>query len=245
MHDYTFTLRSQNFDFPSLKNSSPSQFFGKLQLTQIPLNFKSYCCNFRGLGKNRVRLFSAYVPFLRYLIFNKIVYTPFFSCEKTLQNVTDDGKGISKGWSPWSDCKIRSLSMHNMSCYTTPHVFASFARLKKKVQPAWTFFQSLANDDVKVNKTHRIPSKIDLDITLSKYCLNFDEINSTKWNIKGNFRICYGTKLKKNNMENSHCHVWVLSAKIATSRSSLHRKYRAAWRQLSSGRAPYVCNEGP
>ena len=44
--------RSQNFDFLSLKNLSPGQFFRELQLTQISLNFKISCCNLkiRGLG---------------------------------------------------------------------------------------------------------------------------------------------------------------------------------------------------
>ena len=45
-------LPSQNFDFLNLKNVSPGQFFGELQLTQVSLIFKSSCCNLkiRGLG---------------------------------------------------------------------------------------------------------------------------------------------------------------------------------------------------
>ena len=39
--------RSQNFDFLSLQNSSPSHVLGKLQLTQISLNFKTSCCIIR------------------------------------------------------------------------------------------------------------------------------------------------------------------------------------------------------
>ena len=43
---------------------------------------------------------------------------------------------VYKGGSPFSecqsrDCKIRSLSMRNISCYTRPHDFTTFARLKK------------------------------------------------------------------------------------------------------------------
>ena len=42
-----------------------------------------------------------------------------------------------KGGSPFSDCesrdfKLRFLSMRSISCCTRPHVFTSFARLKKK-----------------------------------------------------------------------------------------------------------------
>ena len=41
---------SQNFGFLSLKNLSPV--FGELQLTQLSLNLKTYCCNLKikGLG---------------------------------------------------------------------------------------------------------------------------------------------------------------------------------------------------
>ena len=37
--------RSQNFNFLSLKNLSPSQFLGKPRLTQISFNFKNSCWN--------------------------------------------------------------------------------------------------------------------------------------------------------------------------------------------------------
>ena len=37
---------------------------------------------------------------------------------------------------------------------------------EKKVQLARTFFQLLANDGVKVNKTYRISAKIDLELDL-------------------------------------------------------------------------------
>ena len=42
---------TQNFDFVSLKSSFPGQ-FGEHQLTQISLNFQTFCCNLktRGLG---------------------------------------------------------------------------------------------------------------------------------------------------------------------------------------------------
>ena len=44
--------RSQNFDFLGLKNLLARSVFGKLQLTQISLNFKTSYCNLkiRGLG---------------------------------------------------------------------------------------------------------------------------------------------------------------------------------------------------
>ena len=70
-----------------------------------------------------------------------------------------------EGGSPLSDwksrdCKIRSLSMPSTSYCTRPHVFTSFARLKKKLNWLEFFFPSLANDNVKVNKTQRISAEI-------------------------------------------------------------------------------------
>ena len=52
-------LRSQNFDFPSLKNIRLQVSFGKLQLVQIPLKFKTSCCNLkiRDLEKTRWSFF--------------------------------------------------------------------------------------------------------------------------------------------------------------------------------------------
>ena len=45
--------KTQNCHFLSLKNLSPSQFLGELQLTQISLNFKTFCnLKIRGLGAN-------------------------------------------------------------------------------------------------------------------------------------------------------------------------------------------------
>ena len=47
-------------------------------------------------------------------------------------------------------------------------------------------------------------------------------------------------KIEKNNHEKLAYHVWdLLAAKITTTRSLLHRKYPAAWRQPPSGRAPW------
>ena len=69
------------------------------------------------------------------------------------------------------DSKIRSLSMPSISCWTIPHVFTSFARLKK-VQLAQRFLQSLANDDVKVNKNiESLLKKIDLETKLIVWVL--------------------------------------------------------------------------
>ena len=65
-----------------------------------------------------------------------------------------------KGGSPLSDGKSQdsnmSLSMPSIGFCTRPHVFILFAGWK-----TWTFYQSPANDDVKVNKTQRISAKID------------------------------------------------------------------------------------
>ena len=47
-----------------------------------------------------------------------------------------------------------------VSVVAQDHVFTSFAGLKKKIQLVWTFFQLLANDDVTVNVTQRISTKI-------------------------------------------------------------------------------------
>ena len=40
-----------------------------------------------------------------------------------------------------------------------------------------------------------------LPVATPLYCLNFNEINFTKWNMKRKFRICCGTKLKRKSME--------------------------------------------
>ena len=69
-----------------------------------------------------------------------------------------------KGRSPFTECescncKIRSLSMSSISCCTRPH-FLLHLRYWKKVQLTWTFFQSLVSDDVKVNITQRMSTKI-------------------------------------------------------------------------------------
>ena len=44
--------RSQNFYFSKFKKFVSKSVFGELQLTQISLNFKTFCCNLeiRGLG---------------------------------------------------------------------------------------------------------------------------------------------------------------------------------------------------
>ena len=68
---------------------------------------------------------------------------------------------------------------------------------EKITQTTWTFFQSLANDDVKVNKTQEISAKIDRFGNWA-YCLNFEEIKFIKWK----FRISCETKLKNKSMEN-------------------------------------------
>ena len=67
--------------------------------------------------------------------------------------------------------------MRSISCCTRSHVFNSFARLRKKFNWLELFLQSLANDDVKVNKTQKTLLKY---IQIQTHCLNFD----------GNCRIC-------------------------------------------------------
>ena len=71
---------------------------------------------------------------------------------------------IPLGRSPFSECescycKIRSLSMCSISCCTRSR-FSFIHVTEKKVKLAWTFFQLLSNDVVKVDKTQRIPTKI-------------------------------------------------------------------------------------
>ena len=56
-------------------------------------------------------------------------------------------------------CKIRSLSMSSISCCTRSH-FLLHSHHWKRVQLTWTFFQSLASDDVKVNITQRMSTKM-------------------------------------------------------------------------------------
>ena len=65
---------SQIFHFPSLKNSSWGQFLCGLQIVNMSLNFKTFCCSLKitGLGKNR-QVFLYYVSFSRYFILNRIV----------------------------------------------------------------------------------------------------------------------------------------------------------------------------
>ena len=89
------------------------------------------------------------------LILNEIAILIIFQCScKINRNQLEIVVKATQGGSPLSDCKITSLSMSSISCCTRPHVFTSFPRLK-------LFFQSLANDDIKVNKTHRISAKTD------------------------------------------------------------------------------------
>ena len=51
--------------------------------------------------------------------------------------------------------------MCSINICTKPHVFTSFTRLKKISIILNYFFQSLVNDDVKVNKTRK---KLDLEL---------------------------------------------------------------------------------
>ena len=55
-------LRSQNFDFLSLKNSSPGQFLGSFQLKQILLNFKTSYYNLKIRG-HRSKVCVAFLLF--------------------------------------------------------------------------------------------------------------------------------------------------------------------------------------
>ena len=58
----------------------------------------------------------------------------------------------------------------------------------KKVQLAWPFFLLLANDDIKINKTWRIFTKVCSEPgSLSE----LDAINFTEWNIKIILKICF------------------------------------------------------
>ena len=92
---------------------------------------------------------------------------------------------LIKGRSPLSDwksrdCKIKSLSLPSISLLHKTTCFYFIKAAEKKVQLSTSlnfFFQLLANDDFKVNKTQRIV-----------YCLDFDAINFRKWKIKRNFK---------------------------------------------------------
>ena len=65
--------------------------------------------------------------------------------------------GAYKGGSPlsdWKSCDCRSdLWTCPVSVFAQDHVFLFHSRDWKKVQLAWTFFQWLANDDVKASKS--------------------------------------------------------------------------------------------
>ena len=68
--------------------------------------------------------------------------------------------------------------LHKTTC------FYFLRATEKKFNWLELFFQLLANDDVKVNKTQKVFFGIDLDT----YYLNLDAINFTKWNIKRNIK---------------------------------------------------------
>ena len=65
-------------------------------------------------------------------------------------------------------CKIRSLRMRSIICRLIPHVFILFPRGKFNFLEL--FYQSLANNNVKVNKLQQISANIDSDLdSLSEF----------------------------------------------------------------------------
>ena len=82
-----------------------------------------------------------------------------------VQKMSTSGKPACSG-SPFSEresreCKIRSLSMRSISCSTCIYFICA---TEKKFYQLELFFQSLANDDVSVNKTQRVSTKIHAEL---------------------------------------------------------------------------------
>ena len=89
-----------------------------------------------------------------------------------------------KGRSSFRECelcysKIRSLSVCSISCCTRSGVFPSFAPVKKRFNYCFVdFFQPLASDDFKVNKTQRVSTEIcsELDSLTKSWCNLFQRV---------------------------------------------------------------------
>ena len=88
-----------------------------------------------------------------------------------------------KGGSPFTecesrDCKIRSLSMSSISCMRSH--FLLHLHHWKKVQLTWTFFQLLESDDIKVNITQKMSTKIHPE--LDSLCGFWWKLQNLLWN---------------------------------------------------------------
>ena len=70
---------------------------------------------------------------------------------------------IQRMWVGLQEDKISEHVQYQLLQKTTCFDFIR-ANEKKSSTLAWTFLQSLVNDDVKVNKTRRISAKIDLEL---------------------------------------------------------------------------------
>ena len=115
----------------------------------------------KSVEKMFIANFCRHQAYLRWQIRQQLLYaiSNFEGC--ILENLLM--KDI-KGGSPFTkcelrDCKIRSLSISSISCCTRAY-FLLHSCHWKKVQLTWTFFQLLASDDIKVNITQRMSTKI-------------------------------------------------------------------------------------
>ena len=139
----------------------------------------------------RIPLNDCFWFYLRRLLYISIVEDFRLKKSPFVQKISTTGKPAYSG-SPFSerdsrDCKIRSLSMS-----VVPHVFTSFARLKKSSTSLNFFFSPWRMMTLVLTK-----HKGSLLKYMQNYCLDFD----------GNCRICYelGKEEEKDNvMENSY-----------------------------------------
>ena len=104
------------------------------------------------------------------ILLRRLLY--IFHCQKfppqkksLCAKISTSGKPAYCG-SPFSeresrDCKIRSLSMRSISCSTCIYFICA---TEEKFYQLEVFFQSLANDDVSVNKTQKISTKIHAEL---------------------------------------------------------------------------------
>ena len=80
-------------------------------------------------------------------------------CALTCRNYVSKGGSQLSDWES-RDCKI-GLWACPVSVVAQDHMFLFCSRDWKNINKLERFFQSLANEDVKVNKTQRISAKID------------------------------------------------------------------------------------
>ena len=95
--------------------------------------------------------------------------------------------------------------MPSIKYWTRPHVFLSFAWLKKNNQLAWTFSSVAGEWWCQSNKTQKISATINRFRTRLTVWILMQLI--LKSETKRKFRTCFGTNLKRKSMVNFFCAV--------------------------------------